>query len=152
MNIGIANDHRGFNLKQKITNYLTKKGYTIINYGTDSNESVDYPDFAFKLGEAINNGEIEIGIAICGRGIGISIACNKVKNIRCAKVDNVEEARLTRSDNDANVIAINSTYPFYKVKDILDIFLKTPFSNEERHVRRVEKINSYTNRRRKNAS
>ena len=88
MKIGIVSDHRGYELKQDIINEL--KEYEIIDYGTYSNESVDYPDYAFKLGQKINEKEVEKGIAICGSGIGISIACNKVKNIRCAKVSNKE--------------------------------------------------------------
>ena len=87
MKIGIASDHRGYNLKAKLIKYLSKKGYEAIDYGTDSSESVDYPDFAFKLGEEYNKESFDYGIAICGNGIGISIACNKVKGVRCAKVD-----------------------------------------------------------------
>lgn len=143
MNIGIANDHRGYELKQKVTDYLTKKGYNVINYGTDSTESVDYPDYAFKLCEAITKNEIIYGIAICGSGIGMCIACNKVKGIRCAKVSNEKEAKLCRLHNDANVLAISSNLCLIEVKDILDNFLMTNFKEAERHVRRIEKIKNY---------
>lgn len=141
MKIGIANDHNGLKLKQEMTNFLEKKGYTIINYGSDILESVDYPLYAFQLGKAIKNKEIKFGILICGTGIGMSIAANKVKGVRCAKVDNLEEACLTRQHNDANVIAISS-----KNKDalaIVETFLKTSFTKEERHKRRIEMIDNY---------
>ena len=107
MKIGIASDHRGFDLKQEITKILKGEGYNIINYGTNSKESVDYPDYSLKLGLALHSKEIDYGIIICGSGVGVSIACNKVKGIRCAKVDNIEEAELSRSHNDANILALN---------------------------------------------
>ena len=106
--IGLASDHRGYNLKQKLTKYLTKKGYTVIDYGCDDKTSHDYPEYGFKLGKAVRDGKIEKGIAICGSGIGISIACNKINKVRCAKVNNIKEAKYTRQDNDANIIAINT--------------------------------------------
>ena len=142
MKIGIASDHRGFESKQKLTNYLNEMGYNIIDYGTDSNISVDYPVYAFKVGEAIKNKEIEIGILICGTGIGMSIACNKVKGVRCAKVSTKEEAILTRQHNNANVIAIDeNTLDF----DLVLSFLTTEFSLEEKHKRRVAMIDNYDN-------
>ena len=141
--IGVASDHRGYNLKQKLTKYLIKKGYTVIDYGCDDKNSHDYPEFGFKLGKGIRDGKVEKGIAICGSGIGISIACNKVKGVRCAKVDNIKEAKYTRLDNDANAIALNGDMPVYRAKDILDVFLNTEFSNEERHKRRIEMLNNY---------
>lgn len=141
--IGIASDHRGYSLKQKLTKYLNKKGYTVIDYGCDDTESHDYPEYGFKLGEAIRDKKIEKGIAICGSGIGISIACNKVKGVRCAKVNNIKEARYTRLDNDANIIALNGDMRLYKAKDIIDTFLNTSFSNEARHIKRIEMLNDY---------
>ena len=141
--IGLACDHRGYRLKQKLTKYLNKKGYTIIDYGCDDTKSHDYPEFGFKLGEAVRDGKVEKAIAICGSGIGISIACNKVKGVRCAKVNNVNEAKYTRLDNDANVIALNGKMPLFRAKDIVDVFLKTKFSGEERHQRRIEMLNNY---------
>ena len=142
MKIGIASDHRGFDLKQKLTNYLKEMNYNIIDYGTDSNNSVDYPVYAFKLGEAIKNKELDYGILICGTGIGMSIACNKVKGVRCAKVTTKEEAILTRQHNNANVIAIDeNTLDF----DIVLSFLTTEFSLEEKHQRRVAMIDNYDN-------
>ena len=96
MKIGIANDHRGYNLKNELVKYLKSRGYEVIDYGSDTVYSVDYPDFAFKLCNGVVNKEVDFGIAICGSGIGISIACNKVKGIRCAKLSNVKEAYATR--------------------------------------------------------
>ena len=139
--IGIASDHRGYNLKQKLTKYLNKKGYTVVDYGSDSRISSDYPEFGFKLGEAVANFEVEKGIAICGSGIGISIACNKIKGVRCAKVDNVKEIKYARKDNDANIMAIAGNMPLIRAKDIVDAYLKTPFSGLERHRRRIDMLN-----------
>ncbi|MBQ9011385.1 MAG: RpiB/LacA/LacB family sugar-phosphate isomerase [Bacilli bacterium] len=141
--IGIASDHRGFRMKQKLTKYLSKKGYSVIDYGTDSTSSTDYPVFGFKLGEAIRDHQVIKGIAICGSGIGISMACNKVEGVRCAKVNNVSEVKWTVYDNDANVIALSSKMPMFRVKDIVDVFLKTNFSNLERHKKRIDMLNKY---------
>ena len=144
MEIGIANDHHGVQIKQKLTEYLEQKGYTVINYGTDTMETmVDYPDYAFKIGEAINKKEIVFGILICNTGIGMSIAANKVRNVRCAKVNDEYEAEMTRRDNDANVIALSSRLGIEKMKKILDVFLKTKYLNIERYTRRINKINDY---------
>lgn len=140
MNIGIANDHKGLKLKKKLVKYLYKKGYKMYNYGTNTEESVDYPDYAKAVGKAVANSELELGILICGTGIGMSIACNKVKGARCAKVSSVKEAKLSKQHNNANVIALNGDMPSYKAKDIIDAFIKTKFTEEERHVKRIEKI------------
>ena len=142
MKIGIASDHRGVILKEKIKNYLNDK-YQIIDYGTNSIESVDYPQYAYKIGESVRDNKIDLGILICGTGIGMSIACNKVKKVRCAKVTTKEEAFLARSHNNANVIAISENTNNYK--EIIDTFLTTDFSNEEKHKRRVEMIDNYGN-------
>ena len=142
MKIGIANDHRGYNLKEQIIDVLREK-YEIIDLGTDSNISVDYPDYAFKLGEKIRDKELDFGIAICGSGIGISIACNKVKGVRCAKVSTKEEAIYTRNDNDANIVALSEKTTKEEALDIINTFINTPFSNEEKHIRRIYKITKY---------
>lgn len=143
MKLGIASDHQGYPRKEQIKVYLKKLGYEIIDYGTNNEESVDYPDYAFKIGKAINEKEIEKGILFCGTGIGMSIAANKVKNIRCAKVDNKEEAHYARIDNDANVIALNSSLSLFKTKKIINTYLTSNEKVEERHLRRIEKINNY---------
>lgn len=145
MKIGITNDHRGLVLKQTLTNYLEKKGYNIIDYGTDSDDSVDYPDYAFKLGKSLQTKDIDLGIAICGTGIGMDIALNKVKGIRCAKASNEEEAILARSHNDANALALSAKISSDMAKDIVDKFINTNFSNDKRHIERIQKIKEYEN-------
>lgn len=145
MKIGITNDHRGLVLKQTLTNYLENKGYNIIDYGTDSDDSVDYPDYAFKLGKSLQTKDIDLGIAICGTGIGMDIALNKVKGIRCAKASNEEEAILARSHNDANVLALSAKISSDIAKDIVDKFINTNFSNDKRHIERIQKIKEYEN-------
>ncbi|MDD3305291.1 MAG: RpiB/LacA/LacB family sugar-phosphate isomerase [Bacilli bacterium] len=147
MKIGLTADHRGFKLKGKLTKYLTKKGYDIVDYGTSSLNPVDYSDLGIDIGEGYKKKEFDYGIAICGSGIGISIACNKVKGVRCAKVDNVRDAKMAREHNDANIIAIGSNKLFFEIKDIIDAFLKTKFTGEERHVRRIKKISDYEGHR-----
>ena len=125
MKIGIANDHHGVLIKQELTKYLENLGYTVVNYGTDLDDMVDYPDYAFKVGEAVRDKVINYGILICNTGIGMSIAANKVKNVRCAKVNNVYEAKMTRRDNDANMIAISSRLDIELIKEILNTFFKS---------------------------
>lgn len=143
MRVGIASDHRGFKLKEKLKTYLTKKGYEVLDLGTDSTKSVDYPDFGIALGEKVRDKKVDFGIAICGSGIGISIACNKVKGVRCAKVNNKKEAKITRLDNNANVIALNEKMFLFEAKDIVDAFLTTKYKEEERFQRRIDKISKY---------
>ena len=141
MKLGIASDHRGYHLKEKIKE--TIENTEILDFGTNSEESCDYPDYAFKLGEAVANKEVDYGIAICGSGIGISIACNKVKGVRCAKVSNVEEARITRIDNNSNIVAFKEDVPLDEALEIIYTFINTNFSEEEKHHRRVDKIIKY---------
>lgn len=143
MKIGIVSDHRGFKLKKILLNYLAKKNIEVYDFGTDSLESTDYPKYGFLIGEKVAAHEVDYGIAICGSGIGISIACNKVKGIRCAKVNNPKEAYYTRMDNDANILAISGDMASYKAKDIVDKFFSTDFSNIDRHIRRIKMISEY---------
>lgn len=138
MKIGIANDHRGVNLKKKIMNYLHEKDILCVDYGTNSEESCDYVDYALKLGNAINNKEVDLGILICGTGIGMSIAANKINGIRCARVVNSDEAKLSREHNMANIMAIGENIE--NVFSVVDTFVNTKESKEERHIRRVNKI------------
>ena len=140
MRIGIASDHRGYKLKEQLKHMLD---YEFIDYGTYSEESCDYSDFAFKLGEAVRDNKVDFGVAICGSGIGISIACNKVKGIRCAKVDNEEDAIYTREDNDANIVAFTSEKTLEEAELIVNNFINTNFSNLEKHQRRIDKIKDY---------
>lgn len=143
MKIGIATDHHGIKVKQEIIHYLESLHYQVIDYGTNSEDMVDYPIYAFQIGEEVVNKNITYGILLCGTGIGMSIACNKVKGIRCAKVSTKEEAKLSREHNNANVIALSSSLDISIIKEIISTFLNTHFSDEERHYRRVEQINHY---------
>ena len=140
MKIGIANDHRGYKKKQYLTQFLEKLGYTVINYGTDSEESVDFPDYAKKLGIAVREKEVDLGIAICGTGIGMSIALNKMHDITCAKVSSVAEAILSKAHNDANVLAISEEMDDETTKQVVIKFIETPFSNVKKYVVRNNKI------------
>ena len=145
MKVGIANDHRGYKLKNELVKFLETIGYEVVNYGSDSEDPVDYPVYAFKLGEAVRDKEVDKGILICRTGIGMSIACNKVKGVRCAKVDSVEDAALTRLDNDSNVMAISYVKDLTEIKEIVKTFLEMKFSIEARHQRRIDLINKYDN-------
>ena len=133
MNIGITNDHRGVKVKHFFTEYLNTLGYNVIDYGTDSEEPADFPDYAKKLGMGIKEEEVDLGIAICGTGIGMSIALNKMKGIYCAKVSTKSEAALSKSHNDANVIAISEEMDRELMKDVIKTFIETPFSNIDRY-------------------
>ena len=142
MKIGLASDHRGYKLKEYLKKQLVNE-YEILDFGTNDESSTDYPDYAFILGEAVVNKQVDFGVAICGSGIGISIACNKVKGIRCAKVSNKEEAAITRIDNNSNIVAFSEKMTEEEAVDVVKTFIGTPASTEEKHVRRVNKIIAY---------
>jgi ribose 5-phosphate isomerase B len=146
MRIGIVADHRGYKLKQKVTKYLKKKGYDINDYSPNFVPLDDYPDHGILLGEKIASNEVDYGIAICSNGIGMSIACNKVKGIRCGKIDSTKEVIHARREDNINAIAIGVDKFFFEIKDIIDAFLKTPFSTVDRYSRRVKKLNDYEDR------
>ena len=143
MKVGIACDHRGYKLKEKLKAYLEKKEYDVLDLGTDSSEMADYSTYGIKLGEAIKKKKVDLGIAICGTGIGISIACNKVKGVRCARVVSAKDAKETKIHNNANAIALNEKMPLFLAKDIVDTFLKTEYKEEERFERRIKEISKY---------
>lgn len=143
MVIGIATDHHGVNKKKRIVEYLTKKGYKVIDYGPNSTISVDYPDYAFKVGNAIKNNEIDNGILMCGTGIGMSIAANKVEGVRCARIVSTSDARLAKEHNHANIIAFSANLSFIKMKRLINKYLSTKESQVERHVRRVNMMDKY---------
>ena len=141
MNILLANDHAGTSLKNEIKKDLEKKGYSVINLGCDTEESVDYPDFAHPLAEKISNNENLKGIIICGSGIGVSMSANKHKGVRSALCWNKETAKLSRSHNNANVLSLPARFLETKEAiEIVEIFLHTDFEGG-RHQRRVDKIN-----------
>ncbi|MBP5280854.1 MAG: ribose 5-phosphate isomerase B [Erysipelotrichaceae bacterium] len=141
MKVGISNDHAAVELKNSVMEHLKKEGYEVVNYGTDSHESYDYPLAGATLAKAIQNKEVDFGIAICGTGVGISIACNKHKGIRACCCSEATSARLTREHNDANIICFGARIISEELaNDIVDAFLKTEFSNGERHKKRVAQI------------
>ncbi len=141
MNILLANDHAGTSLKNEIKKVLENKGYSVVNLGCDTEESVDYPDFAHPLAEKISNNENLKGIIICGSGIGVSMSANKHKGVRSALCWNKETAKLSRSHNNANVLALPARFLEKKEAiEIVEIFLNTDFEGG-RHERRVDKIN-----------
>ena len=141
MKVGISNDHSAVELKNSVMSHLKEKGYEVVNYGTDSTESYDYPLAGSVLAKAIQNKEVDLGIAICGTGVGISIACNKHKGIRACCCSEATPARLTREHNDANIICFGARIVSTELaNDIVDTFLTTPFSNGERHKRRIAQI------------
>ncbi len=145
MRIGLASDHRGYEIKENLTNMLKEKGYTITDYGTYTNESVDYPKYAFMLCSGIINKEIDLGIAICGTGIGMSIACNKVKGIRCAKLDNKFDAEYAKRHNNANVIAISANKTIDEIIELFEIFNTNAFEDKEKYIRRINIVEEYEN-------
>ena len=140
MILGFASDHRGFKLKSGLIKYFKENGYTIVDYGTNSDSSCDYPDFAYKLGQGITNGEVDFGIAICGTGIGISITLNKIRGVYCAKVNSPDEAMHTRLDNNANVIAFGENMGLNNAIMCIKTFIETEYSFLEKHNRRINKI------------
>ena len=140
--LGFASDHRGYVLKEKLINHFKKETdiLSIIDCGTNSTSSCDYPDYAYLLGKEIQSNDINFGVAICGSGVGISIALNKMKGIYCAKVNNALEATYTRVDNNTNVVAISGNTSLKEAIKIVDAFIHTDFSGHERHQKRIDKI------------
>lgn len=139
--IALASDHGGYDLKCEVIRYLEERGIAYKDYGCYGKESCDYPDFGRPAAEAVANGTCEKGVVICTTGIGISIAANKVKGIRCALCCDPVSARLTREHNDANMLAMGAGIVGTNLAlGILDTFLNTPFPGEEKHARRVGKI------------
>jgi ribose 5-phosphate isomerase B len=143
MNISIGSDHRGFGLKEKLKEYLKNNNHSVKDCGTDSDASVDYPDFSKKVGESVSKGESQYGIVICGSGIGVSIAANKVKGVRAVNATNKDMAEMSRKHNNANVICFGSDFiDFETAVKYWEIFSTTEFEGGERHNRRIEKINN----------
>jgi ribose 5-phosphate isomerase B len=141
MRIAVGCDHRGLNLKQSVIKLITEAGHSYEDFGCYTTDSVDYPDIAQKVGEAVAKGAFERGILVCGTGIGMSIAANKVKGIRAALCHNVFSATLTRQHNDANILCLGAEKGQVQVPvaEIVDAFLTTEFEGG-RHQRRVDKI------------
>ncbi|MBQ9832159.1 MAG: ribose 5-phosphate isomerase B [Clostridia bacterium] len=144
MKIAIASDHGGFEYKEQLIPFLLGLGYEVTDMGCYSSDSIDYSDYAFPLAQAVAEGKVEKGIVICGTGIGVSICANKVKGVRCALCTDPLMAKLTREHNDSNVLALGGRIIGIELaKEIASVWLSTPFSNDARHIRRIDKISEY---------
>ncbi|MDD6814833.1 MAG: ribose 5-phosphate isomerase B [Firmicutes bacterium] len=138
MKIAVASDHGGFALKEEVKKHLMERGLEVLDLGTHSEESVDYPVYGRACGEAVVSGTADLGIVVCGTGIGISIAANKVKGIRCGLCTSVEMARLTKQHNNANILALGGrTTETSLAMEIVDAWLDTEFEGG-RHQRRID--------------
>ena len=145
MKIAIGTDHNGVEVKREILSFLKSSGYDVVDVSPTNSAVDDYPNIAFDLCKVLNDNEADLGILVCGTGIGMSIAANKAKGIRCAHVTNVNEASLARKHNNANVMAIGKNNRVNDILKMVDIFITTQFSKEERHRSRVDIINKYEN-------
>ena len=140
MKIGIGNDHAAVDMKFEIVKYLEESGYEVVNFGTDTNDSCDYPVYGEKVARAVANGEVDRGILICGTGVGISLAANKVKGIRAAVCSESVTARFSRLHNDANILAFGARIVGVETaKDMVNVWLNTEYEGG-RHQRRVDLI------------
>ena len=139
--IALGSDHGGFDLKERVKAFLDEKNIPYKDFGCPNKESCDYPIFGRAAAEAVASGECEKGIVICTTGIGISIAANKVKGVRCALLSDVMSARMTREHNDTNMMAIGAAVVGQMLAfEIIDTWLGTEFSHDERHQRRIDKM------------
>lgn len=142
MKIGIANDHRAYKVKEELKKLLDD--YDIIDYGCYSDERVDYPKYALTLGNAVSSKEVDLGIVMCGTGIGVSIACNKVKGVRCAKVDNISEAKSAKEHNDANILAFGAqSHSAKEIKEMIDIFVNSTLLLDPCYKIRIKQVEKY---------
>ena len=139
--VALASDHAGFALKEELKTEITRLGLDYLDLGTDSSDSVDYPDFGRAVADALIDGRADRGVIVCGTGIGISIAANRVNGVRAAVCHDATTARLAREHNDANVLALGARIIGTEVaKDCLHAFLSATFDGGERHQRRVDKL------------
>ena len=146
MKIAIACDHGALELKNVAIKHLEAAGHTVVNFGTDTLDSCDYPDFVGPAAKAVAKGECDRGIVLCTTGIGVSIAANKVKGIRCALLSDLMSARMTRDHNDTNMMAIGAAVTGQMLAlEIMDTWLATEFSHGPRHQRRIDKITALEN-------
>ena len=141
MKVSIGCDHGALALKNKVVSHLEGKGYEVVDFGTHTNASCDYPEFAAAAAKAVASGECEKGIVLCTTGIGVSISANKIDGIRCALLSDVWSARMTRLHNDTNVMAMGAGVVGENLAlEIVDTWLGTEFSGDERHQRRIDKL------------
>ena len=146
MKISIACDHGALELKNTVKKHLEAKGHEVVDFGTHTLDSCDYPDYVKPAAEAVAKGECDRGIVLCSTGIGVSIAANKVKGVRCALLSDLMSARLTREHNDTNVMAMGAFIVGEALaKEIVDTWIGTEFSNQERHQRRIDKVMALEN-------
>lgn len=149
MRIAVACDHGGYGYKAALLEQLSALGHTVVDFGCDSPASMDYADVAVPAAEAVAKGEADRAILICGTGIGVSIAANKVKGVRCALCGDTVSAALTRAHNDSNALAMGARIIGVELmRGIVSTWLSTPYSNEERHTRRIGKITAYEEKQR----
>lgn len=142
MRIYLGSDHAGYAMKEGLKPYFERRGVDLVDVGADSEESVDYPDYAQAVAVAVSSGEADLGVLVCGSGIGMSIAANKAPSVRAAVITDPELARMFRLHNDGNVICLGGRYiPQQLAEEILDAFLGTEFEGG-RHQRRVDKISA----------
>ena len=141
MKIAIAADHGGYTTKEGLRVVLEEMGHEVKDFGVYSEESIDYPDFAYPAAKVVADGEFDRGVVVCGTGVGVSIVANKVRGIRCALVTSTEVAQLTREHNDSNMLALGGrTTPYETNVEILKTWINTPYSEDARHGRRICKI------------
>ncbi len=146
MKIVIASDHAGFEQKEELASYLKDRGYNVVDAGPDTDDRVDYPDFAKKVATSVASHEVDYGVLVCGTGVGMAIAANKISGIRAANVTSASFAALSREHNDANIVSVSGRFvSLEENKKILDAFLTTQFSGG-RHAGRVQKIADLENR------
>lgn len=142
MRIAIGSDHAGFDLKNEVGNHLRSGGHEVIDLGTADSSSVDYPDYGAAVGRSVASSDADLGVAVCGSGIGICMAANKIAGVRAATVHDVTSARMTRLHNDANIMCLGERFTGVQVAlDAVDAFVTTSFEGG-RHTRRVDKINA----------
>lgn len=151
MKIAIGADHAGFELKNQLGEVLRQSGHEVCDFGTNSTEATDYPDYAVRVAKAVASGAAERGVLVCGTGVGMSIAANKVRGVRAALGVSPEEVRLTRAHNNANVLTLGARFTDPAVaRELLRVFLDTPFEDSGndggRHARRVAKISQLEER------
>ncbi len=143
LTIAIGSDHRGFPLKEKLVDFLESKNFVVIDFGTHSEESADYPDYSVKVAKCVADGDANYGVAVCGSGIGVSIAANKVKGVRAVNATSEKITEMSRRHNDANVICFGSDFvDFESAVKYFTVFIGTEFEQGERHIRRVDKLNN----------
>ncbi len=141
MKIGLASDHRGYLRKEELK--LLLDDFSVVDFGTFSEEIVDYPIYSLKLSEAVVSKEVDLGIILCGTGIGVSIACNKVNGARCAKIDNINDAKSAKEHNNANILAFSSSHTKEEIISMIREFLNAKFNEDPRYIRRIKMVERY---------